>query len=391
MQPIPLALCITDLDLGGAERQFAELAARIDRNRFAPVVYCLGPRPVPEAASCLPRIEQAGIDCHCLGARAMRHFPWVTGRLTALLRRQRPALFQSFLFHANLAGRLAARRAEVPHVVCSLRVAEHRQRWHLWLDRLTQAKVDRYVCVSQAVADFSRREAHLQTEKLVVIPNGVDADCHHRPTPADLTPFGIPPAAPVVVCVARLARQKGQAWLIRSAPQWLGKLPDCHLLLVGEGPDRASLERQVQRAGLQGRIHFAGFINDIPGILASVTALALPSLWEGMPNALLEAMAAGLPVVASRVEGVDELLGPLAERQTVPYGDDSALSARLESIVRDRELARSLGNQNRQRVQRHFTINATCLAYQRLWDALLKTEPPYRAPNGTCRDSAQWL
>ncbi len=371
MQPVPIALCITDLDLGGAERQVAELAARLDPDRFRPVVYCLGPRPERDEASCVPRIQQAGIACHCLGGRGARDAPKVAAKLTALLRDQRPAVLQSFLFHANLVGRIAARRAGVPRVVCGLRVAERGRRWHLWLDRLTQAMVDRYVCVSEAVADFARREARLPAEKLTVIPNGIDPARYPATPPADLSQFGIRASARVVVCVGRLARQKGQDWLLKSVPQWLGGLPDCHLLLVGDGPDRARLERIVGETGFARRIHFAGFQADVPGILAACTLLVLPSLWEGMPNAVLEAMAARLPVVASDVEGVAELLGPSAAEQTVPCGDGSALASRIASILRGESLARSLGGRNRARVEECFSIEAACRAYERLWDSLL--------------------
>ncbi len=371
MQPVPIALCITDLDLGGAERQLAELAARVDPYRFRPVVYCLGPRPERYDASCLPRIEQAGVEYHCLGGRGARDFPKVAAKLTALLRSQRPAILQSFLFHANLVGRIAARRAGVPCVVCGLRVAERGRCWHRWLDWLTQAKVDRYVCVSGSVADFARREARLQAEKLTVIPNGIDPARYPAALPADLTRLGIRATAQVVVCVGRLTRQKGQEWLLKSAPQWLGALPDCQLLLVGDGPDRARLEQIAGETDFAGRIHFAGFQADLPGILAACTLLVLPSLWEGMPNVVLEAMASRLPVVAADVEGVGELLGPLARQQTVAWGDASALAARIGWILRDEPLARSLGGRNRARVEECFSIEATCRAYERLWDSLL--------------------
>lgn len=371
MQPVPIALCITDLDLGGAERQLAELAARVDPDRFRPVVYCLGPRPLRDEASCVPRIEQAGIEYHCLGGRGARDAPKVVAKLTALLQSQQPAVLQSFLFHANLVGRFAARRAGVPHVVCGLRVSEGRRRWRLWLDRVTQAKVDRYACVSRAVADFALRTARLPAEKLAVIPNGIDLVRYPSTPPADLTRFGIPASAQVVVCVGRLNRQKGQAWLLRSVPQWLGPLPDCHLLLVGDGPDRARLERIGGETGFARRIHFAGFQADVPGILAACTLLVLPSLWEGMPNVVLEAMASRQPVVATDVEGVAELLGPSAGEQTIACGDAPALTARIESILRDEPLARSLGARNRARVEECFSIETTCRAYERLWDSLL--------------------
>ncbi len=347
-----------------------ELAARLDRARFQPAVYCLGPRPERKEASCVPMLEQAGIEYHCLGGRGAKHFLGVTARLTELLKAQRPAVLQSFLFHANLVGRIAARRAGVPRVVCGIRVAEREKGWHRWLDRLTQSMVDRYACVSRAVADFSRDKARLPAEKLTVIPNGIDVSRFPAGTRADLAPLGVPAGARVVACVGRLARQKGQEWLIRSTPRWLAEVPNCHLLLVGDGPDRARLEGRVEQTGLAERIHFAGFRSDVPAILAASETLVLPSAWEGMPNVILEAMASGLPVVASEVEGVAELLGPLADEQTVPFGDELALAQRLATILSDASRARALGIANRQRAKQCFSIEHTCRAYERLWDSL---------------------
>ena len=123
----------------------------------------------------------------------------------------------------------------------------------------------------------------------------------------------------MVTFVGRLEKQKGVNWLIESAPLWLAELPDCHLLLVGDGPMRATLESAAAASGLGERIHFAGWRADVPEILAASDLLVLPSAWEGMPNVVLEAMASRRPVVATDVEGVRELLGPGADLQTVPY------------------------------------------------------------------------
>ena len=161
MAKTSVALCITDLDIGGAERCLTQIAVRMDRSRFTPVVYCLGPRPVREEASCVPALAAAGVEVHCLGGRGIWQFPLVAYRLKRLLVAQKPQVIQTFLFHANLLGRIAARRAGVKAVVAGVRVAEHAVRWHLRLDRLTQRWVDRYVCVSQAVAEFSAQRGGL--------------------------------------------------------------------------------------------------------------------------------------------------------------------------------------------------------------------------------------
>lgn len=168
-------------------------------------------------------------------------------------------------------------------MVAGIRVAEHGIKWHLWLDRLTQRWVDRYVCVSQSVADFSASKTGLSSEKLVVIPNGIDLDKYSAQKPADLQVFGIGPDRRAVAFVGRLEPQKGVKWLIETAPHWLGKLPDCDLLMVGEGPLRSSLEATVKAAGVADRIHFAGWRADVPEILAAMPFWCCLPLGRGCP------------------------------------------------------------------------------------------------------------
>ena len=373
MAPIRIALCITELDAGGAERCLTELATRIDRSRFAPVVYCLAPPPQRENASCLPALIAAGVEVHCLGGRGVWQFPVVAHRLKRLLLAQKPQIVQTFLFHANVLGRIVTRRAGVKKVVAGIRVAERAARWHLWLDRLTRSWVDRYVCVSQAVADFSAKQMGLPPEKLVVIPNGVELEKYPAQQPADLRAFGIATGRRVVVFVGRLEPQKGVRWLIETAPMWLAKLPNCDLLLVGEGPLRASLETAARAAGIAARVHFAGWRADVPAILAASDLLVLPSAWEGMPNVVLEAMASRLPVVASDVEGVRELLGPNAARQTIRYGHTQTLIDTMVSLMLDRTSLGSLGIENRRRVEENFGISRMVQAYEDLWESLVRS------------------
>jgi glycosyltransferase involved in cell wall biosynthesis len=366
-----IALCITDLRLGGAERCLLELAVGLDRQRFHPIVYTLEPPPKREQASGLPALRAADIEVHCLGARGNWDILRVLRDLTRLLSAQQPGIVQTFLFHANLVGRIAARRARAGHVVSGIRVAEPCRRWRLWAERLTDRLVDRHVCVSQAVAQFAQTKAGLPPEKLVVIPNGVDLQRYPAPRPADLRTCGIGAGRRVVACVGRLDRQKGLSWLIRSAPAWLGRLPRTDLLLVGEGPLRRKLERLCRRSGIADRVHFAGWRPDVPEILAASDLLVLPSAWEGMPKVVLEAMASRLPVVSTDVEGVRELLGPAAADQTVRYGDSEALTEKVVSFIEDSRRAAELGTENRRRAEDQFTIPRMVVAYERLWESLL--------------------
>ena len=247
---------------------------------------------------------------HCLGARGVRDILPTTLELRRLLASQRPDLVQTFLFHANVLGRVAARLGGVPRVVCGIRVAERHCRWHLGLDRLTAGMVDRYVCVSHAVARFSHVRGGLPNGKLVVIPNGIDLRRYPAPQPADLSRWGIRPGRRTIAFVGRLDRQKGVRWLIETSPRWLDRLPDCELLLVGAGPEEADVRRLSEAMGIAGRVHFAGWQRDVPAILAASHLLVLPSRWEGMPNVVLQALAEPAPGAGDRCRG-----GPRAARR----------------------------------------------------------------------------
>lgn len=367
LTPLRLALCITELDIGGAERCLVELATRLDRRRFAPVVYALSAEPAPTTPSLVPQLREAGIETHFLGGRRASQFPLIVRRLARLLRTQQAELVQSFLFHANLAARLAGRRAGVPHVLSGIRVAERAARWHLWCDRLTSRLVDRYVCVSRSVADFSRDEAGLPSDKLVVIPNGIDVERYQRAEPLDLTLLGLGAGRRAVTFVGRLERQKGLLDFLRHSPRWLGRLPYHDLLLVGTGPQESALREEAERAAIAARVHFIGWRDDVPRILRASDLFVLPSQWEGMPNALLEAMAAGLPVVATDVEGVRELLGDGARCQVEVRGNLEEFCELIVSLLAESTLADRLGQDNQRRA-REFSWQSMVAAYQRLFD-----------------------
>jgi len=370
MKTLDVGLCITDLEKGGAERCLFEIARRVDRRRFRPVVYCLAGVPEDPANSFVPELEATDVEVHCLGAKGVLSLPRVLGLLRRKLAAQRPHLVQTLLFHANILGRIAARRAGVERVISGIRVAQRRPRWRLWADRMTDGMVDTHVCVSSSVARFSQQTGRLPAEKLTVIPNGVDLERFPARDKADLTEFGIAKGRRAVVFAGGLDRQKGLPWAIRSAAAWMAEVPDCDLLIVGKGPQRAQFQHLAEALRIGRRVRFAGWRSDIAEIMAAGELLLLPSAWEGMPNVVLEAMASRLPVLATDVEGVAELLGPLADRQTVPYGDWQALVGKMVALLNDPQEAASLGAENRRRAEGQFGLSAMVEAYEELWDRL---------------------
>jgi glycosyltransferase involved in cell wall biosynthesis len=343
-----------------------ELATRIDRRRFSPIVYALSPPPSLHQRSLLPQLQTAGIETHFLGAQGIRHLSAAVRRLTKLLQQQRPDLVQSFLFHANVVARWAAWRAGGPHVLSGVRVAEHGAAWHLWLDRATTQLVHRYVCVSRAVADFTRSRLRLAEDRVVVIPNGIDYERFASAEPADLTAFGLPPGRRAVTYIGRLERQKGVAELIEHSREWLARRPEHDLLVVGAGPMEPLLKSLVERSGIASRVHLAGWRSDVPEILRASDLFVLPSHWEGMPNVILEAMAAGRPVVSTDVEGVRELLGDAAGEQVVAKGDYVAFAERIDSLLADEPARRRLATVNQVRAK-NFTWDKMVRAYEELF------------------------
>lgn len=322
--PLRVALCITELDPGGAEKALVEIVTRLDRDRWLPRVYCLGPET--ELSS---RLVAAGIETVCFGVTRVTQFG-VLFRLVRELRTFRPVVLQTFLFHANILGRLAGKLAGVPRIDSGLRVAEKQKRWHMWLDRWTQWFVQMNVCVSAGVRQHAI-ESGLSPKKLCVIPNGIDAARYATAIPADLSQFGIPRGAWTLVTVGRLTHQKGHDLLLQAVAPLLLDDPQLHLLIVGEGEDRAALSQLAKDLGVEPQVHFPGWRAEIPEILAACQLFVLPSRWEGMANALLEAMASGLPCIATDVEGVRELLGPGSSERMVTSGDVNALRMAVKS------------------------------------------------------------
>ena len=362
--PVRIAFCITDLDVGGAERMFVELVTRLDRLRWEPRVYCLsGP------GALVARLQAAKIPVTCFGAKSVRHLG-VIPRLAAELKTFSPALIQCFLFHANVVGRLAAWWAGVPRVVCGIRVAERRSRVPLWLDRMTHRFVDHNVCVSRAVAEFSIHKAGLKTTKISVIPNAVEFDRFANAVAVDRSILGLS-TAPLVLFVGRLDPQKAPFILLEAFVRLLERHLDWQLLFVGDGSLRTSMEAWITQRGLDHRIRIAGWRPDIPELLKAADLLTLPSLWEGMPNIVLEAMAAGLPVVVSRVEGTEELIRDGETGLLVTPGSPIELERQIETALTDPELCSRLINAAQLTVQKLFTLDRMVSAYEQLYARLI--------------------
>ncbi|MDB5350892.1 MAG: family glycosyltransferase [Planctomycetota bacterium] len=361
-------MVITELDAGGAEKAFVSLATRLDRSRWAPSVVCLGPE-APLAGS----LRHAGLPVTCLDVHRRRPIRAVL-RLANVLRAIRPELIQSFLFHANLATKLAAPMAGRPWVVGGVRVAEREKTWHLRSDRLTQRLSAGSICVSKGVKTFSMGEGGIGEDRLLVIPNGIDPIHIDLASPIEKSKLGLSDGSRVILFVGRITLQKGVTLLLQAFEEAAKRHPEWHLVIVGDGPERPDLQAQTEAdPNLRGRVNWLGRRDDVPALMKMADLFVLPSIWEGMPNVVLEAMAARLPVLAARVEGIEELVSTDNEARSGWYfrpGETDDLLAAMAELERFPQF----GKNGRARVDRDFRMETVVASYEHVWAALLGLE-----------------
>lgn len=365
--PVRVCLLITDLNVGGAEKALVNLALGLNPARWQVSVINLGgEEPLAQV------LRQKGLEVRCLGV-AKRKPIQAIGKLVKALKELKPELLQCFMFHANVAGRLAAQMAGVRWVLGGLRVAEHQKSWHLVVDRLTNWMSCGSVCVSEGVKRFSKEYGGLPENRLVVIPNGVDTSIYEQIQPLDRKEIGLKAKDQVALFIGRLDAQKGLPYLMTAAELVAAKRPDWHLVMIGrEGSESNWLRQRVAESPiLKKHVHWMGFRSDVASFLKSANVLVLPSLWEGMPNVVLEAMANSLAVIGTEVEGTSELVVHGETGWLIPPEADQPLADALLESANEPQLTKKYGEAGRVRVEQFYTMQRTINSYDTLWSSIL--------------------
>jgi glycosyltransferase involved in cell wall biosynthesis len=314
----------------------------------------------------------------CLGLRG-KVDPGALLRLLALLRRDRIDLVHTHMDLADYYGAAAARLLGLRLVSTRENADEFRTRrtWKrppfLFLEHFAYAAADATVAVSENLVDFLERAEGLPRHKTVVIRNGIDAAALVRvPSREEARRrFGLPENATVLGSVGRLAAQKGQIDLIEALPAIAARHPEVRLLIAGEGPERPALEERIRHLGLEERAALLGHVEEVPAFLRALDVFVLPSLWEGLPLALLEAMAMGLPVVASRAIGIAEAIDHGACGLLVAPRDREAMAQAVVSVLDDPGRAARLGAAARRRVLERHTLEAVAGRMDALYRRIL--------------------
>ena len=370
-----IALIAESLDRAGTPKQLTLLAAALPRDAFDVRVLALE-RGGPHEST----LSAAGIPVTIIGQRGWAD-PIGYGRLLRTLKRLRPDVVHTWGETANFCCRSTALAAGVKTLIASEQGIDPHISGPRWMiDRWLARRTSRIVAVSPHVRDFYVAGG-LPAEKFAVIPNGVPlvsgeiaaASTQGGPNrSALLAELGLPPGARLIVSLGALKQHKRLKDLIWATELLRNIRDDFHLLIVGDGPQREALKRYRDLVQIRDRVHFLGPRDDAAAILTQCDLLWLSSAYEGLSNSVMEALAAGIPVVASDIPGVRELVTNGEHGILVPVGDRAAFARYANKLVNDADLRSKLGAAGRERMQREFSVGSMVNHYAALYRDVLQ-------------------
>lgn len=356
-EPIRVGLVIGQLSYGGAESQAYELARGLAA-RHDVVVYCLSASSEPYGT----RLADAGIPVRKLVARGGLDVTRVA-RLAGYLRRDRVDVAHAFLFNASGYSYLATRVTPGVRFVASarncklepstVRRAVMRRAFHA---------ADAVICNSRQVAEFAERHYAARSDRVRVVYNGVDA--------ARFVGTRRPHDGLRIGTIGRIEAQKNLGMFLRAAREVAATHPDARFEIAGTGSLLDEMTAAARELGLADRVRFLGPVADVPGFLAGLDQFWLTSDWEGTPNVVLEAMAAGVPVIATAVGGTPEIVESDRTGILVAAGDVASLVADACRLVHDRRAAEEMGERARVAVKERFSIAAMVHATERVYESV---------------------
>jgi len=363
---------------GGAERFALQVAMGLDIERFESIM-CVSRWPLPPDQEALiptgpyarEQLERAGVRFLPL-QRRLKFDPGAWMRLERFLRRERVDILHTHKFGSNVWGTLVGKMARVPVMLA------HEHTWSYegqplrrFIDREVIARgVDSFIAVSREDQRRMTEIEHIDPSRTRFLPIGILPS--PPPTGSDIrAELGIEPSAPLIGTVAILRPQKAHHVLLRAVAQLTGNWPDIQLLIVGDGPERATLEQLIGDLRLQANVRILGLRSDVPDILRTIDIAACSSDFEGSPLSVLEYMDAALPVVATAVGGIPDLIEPRVHGLLVPPGDPSALAEALGELLRDPQRAREMGERAQERRRAEFDLSVVIRRLEDLYCELL--------------------
>lgn len=371
-RPLKLLHLIVTLPVGGIEQRLKELVARYSKDDFLPIVCCLRDKNVVGR-----EMERHGIEVIELNRMRGHQFdPILVWKLYRLMIRREIDIVAMDEYHASLYGRLAAGWAKVPVVVSFGHNVYRRNLPHrFWINRVLARRSDRIIVVSERVKEDILKFDRIPPSKVKVISNGVDPFLFESPLSKGeiRQKLSLPENAFIIGTVGRLSAAKGHHDLLKAFRLLLDeeKRPDLRLVLIGNGSLRGELERTTHELGLEKTVFFLGTRRDVPDCLRTLDLFVFPSLWEGQGIALVEAMAAGLPIVCADYEGAREIVSDGVEALIVKPKDPESIKNGIVRLLRDEALRRSLSAAARSRAVARFSVQGMVREHELLYKEIL--------------------
>ena len=332
-------------------------------------------------------VRDAGMEFRAIHNFVSEVSPWkdlhALWQLNRLLSREKFDIVHTHNSKAGILGRLAARRSRVPIVIHTVHgFAFHEEenwlfrRLFIVLERAAVSWCDQMIAISQPMIEWAQKEKIAPPAKLVKIYSGIEVEqFQNQPSNPELkSRFGIEPQETVIGVVSKLWKGKGHEILIDAIARLLERGYSIKLLIVGEGYLEGRLKEKVKHLGMERVVVFTGFWSNVPEVTAILDISALPSFYEGMGRVVLEAMAAGKPVVASRVGGLTELVEDQVTGYLIPPGDVDALVKRLEALITNPDLRKEMGRRGSQRVGEKYSAETMVKKIHEVYGKLLARE-----------------
>jgi glycosyltransferase involved in cell wall biosynthesis len=376
LRVLSLVESVTGPRAGGAEHVAAHWAMHLDRSRFEPMLCAT--RLIAETGPLLDELRDADVPVLQLRRRRRADLAaWAP--LVSLLRRERVDVVHAHMFGANVWGTVLGRLTRVPVIVA------HEHSWSFegsplrrLLDRELIARgASVFVATSTEDRDKMVAIERVPFSKVRVLPNGIPP--LRAPSGRDIrAELGIAPGAPLVGSVGELHPAKAFDVLIAATAALRSRFPELRVVVAGEGGDRGRLERAIEEHGVEGSFALLGRREDVPDLLAALDVAVSSSAREGSPLSVMEYMAAGLPVVATRVGGIPDLIDDGVHGLLVPPDDPEQLASAIERVLADEPLRLSLGEQARERQRREFDLGAAIRRVEALYEELYARTPRAR-------------
>ena len=352
--------------VGGGEIKLLELIQHLDKNKYNITICSVG-----QGGPLQPDFEKLGHRVVVFNKKFSFDFSQVT-KVAALMKELKIELVQTTLFYADVIGAYAAWLAKVPVVISWEAVSHPYKARHTMAYKLANRKMDMVVAVSNAIRKQVIEERGVEPEKAMTIHYGIDLEKYSITDNLTRSDIGVAENDIVLGTVARYTDQKGHKYLIEAAPKIIEKFPNVHFVFAGDGPNRSDMESQISKLGLKNHFHLLGFRNDVVDLLNLFDVFVLPSLYEGLPNVVLEAMACWKPVIATGVDGTAEAVEDGVTGYIMPSKNPAEISEKVIQLLSSNGKIEEMGKAGRQRVEQHFSLEKQIREFDNLYDQLIE-------------------